>query len=57
MLQVSMFCIPMFCVIDFEKAFVSLEEQQRVAAQAYGVYRSTMEKAPEAHLKMLQDVT
>lgn len=52
-----MFCIPMFCVIDFEKAFVSLEEQQRVAAQAYGVYRSTMEKAPEAHLKMLQDVT
>ena len=40
----------------FEKAFVGLEEQERVAAQAHRVYKSSMEVEAEAHLEMLEDV-
>ena len=56
MLQTPMFCISMFHVVDVQKAFMSLEKQSRVAAQAHRVYTSTTKMEAEAQSKMLQDV-
>lgn len=56
MLQIPMLCISMFHVVGIPKAFVSLEKQERVTAEAYRVCRSTIEMEAEAQLDMLQDV-
>lgn len=56
MLPIPMLCISMFHVVGSSKAFVSVEKQERVTAEAYRVCRSTMEMEAEAQLDMLQDV-